>query len=85
MGPPMADTATAVGIVPSAEPGALAGEANRAVRPVLMPVVASGVSTAVAREPRLGRGVAPTCHAFPTSSRYGADGRQIDLCPQFID
>jgi fatty-acid desaturase len=24
-------------------------------------------------------------HALPTSSRYGADGRQIDLSAQFIE
>lgn len=26
-----------------------------------------------------------TYHAFPTSSRHGADGRQIDLSAQFIE
>ncbi len=46
----MADTATDVRVVPAAEPGSLAAEANAAVRPVSMPVVdrvASGVGTAV--------------------------------------
>jgi hypothetical protein len=46
----MADTATDVRVVPAAEPGSLAAEANAVVRLVSMPVVdrvASGVGTAV--------------------------------------
>jgi hypothetical protein len=47
--PADADTATAtdVRVVPAAEPASLAAEANAVVRPVSMPVVASGVGTAV--------------------------------------
>jgi hypothetical protein len=29
--------------------------------------------------------VRPVYHAFPTSSRHGVDGRQIDLSAQFIE
>jgi hypothetical protein len=46
----MADTAADVRVVPAAEPGSLAAEANAVVRPVSMPVDrgASGIGTAVA-------------------------------------
>jgi hypothetical protein len=46
----MANTATDVRVVPAAEPGSLAAEANAVVRPVSLPVVnrvASGIGTAV--------------------------------------